>query len=147
MSTPSYSFCAVRMVRVAPKPSLREASCWRVEVVKGGEGLRRLCLRSTDDTAKLCGRMRATAASAASALGRPNLSSFLPSNWVRVAVKGTPPGVVNPTPIDQYSWGLKISISDSRSQTSRRATDCTRLADFDPGSLRHSTGDRVKPTR
>ena len=28
-----------------------------------------------------------------------------------------------------------------------RATDCTRPAERDPGSLRHNTGDNVKPTR
>ena len=38
MSTPSYSFWAACMVRWALKPSLREASCCRVEVVKGGGG-------------------------------------------------------------------------------------------------------------
>ena len=50
MSTPSYSCCAVRIVRCAEKPSLREASCCSVEVVNGGEGLRRRCLRSIVST-------------------------------------------------------------------------------------------------
>src|SRR3979490_1839042 len=45
MSCPSYSCCARRMVRRALKPSLRAASCCSVEVVKGGAGLRRRCLR------------------------------------------------------------------------------------------------------
>ena len=48
---------------------------------------------------------------------------------------------------DQYSCVLKASISASRSQTRRSATDCTRPAERAPGSFRHSTGDRVKPTR
>ena len=47
----------------------------------------------------------------------------------------------------QYSWALNASISASRSQISRSATDCTRPAEREPGSLRQSTGDRVKPTR
>ena len=47
----------------------------------------------------------------------------------------------------QYSCGLKISISRSRSQTRRSATDCTRPAERAPGSFRHSTGESVKPTR
>ena len=47
----------------------------------------------------------------------------------------------------QYSSVLKASISASRSHTSRSATDCTRPAERAPGSLRHSTGESVKPTR
>ena len=42
---------------------------------------------------------------------------------------------------------LKVSISNSRSQTRRSATDWTRPAERAPGSLRHSTGESVKPTR
>jgi hypothetical protein len=49
--------------------------------------------------------------------------------------------------MDQYSLGLKVSISYSRSQTRRSATDWTRPAERAPGSLRHRTGERVKPTR
>ncbi len=41
----------------------------------------------------------------------------------------------------------KLLDSSSRSQTSRSATDCTRPAEREPGSFRHSTGERVKPTR
>jgi hypothetical protein len=37
-------------VRAAPKPSLREASCCSVEVVKGGSGLRRIRFFSTRAT-------------------------------------------------------------------------------------------------
>ena len=39
-STPSYSSWAAFMVRRAWKPSLRLASCCRVEVIKGGAGER-----------------------------------------------------------------------------------------------------------
>ena len=56
-------------------------------------------------------------------------------------------GVAKVATSDQYSRGMNFSISSSRSQTSRSATDCTRPAERAPGSLRHSTGDRVKPTR
>ena len=38
----------MRMAVAAPKPSLREASCCRVEVMKGGGGLRRTWRRSID---------------------------------------------------------------------------------------------------
>ena len=55
--------------------------------------------------------------------------------------------VPNSTSTVQYSRLLKTSISASRSQIRRSATDCTRPAERLPGSLRHSTGERVKPTR
>ena len=40
VSAPSYSRWAIDIVRFGLKPSLRLASCWRVEVVNGGAGLR-----------------------------------------------------------------------------------------------------------
>ena len=40
------------MVRAGVMFSLREASCWRVEVMKGGAGLRCLSWRLTPVTAK-----------------------------------------------------------------------------------------------
>ena len=40
VSTPSYSRWAIDIVRFGLKPSLRLASCWSVEVVNGGAGLR-----------------------------------------------------------------------------------------------------------
>ena len=40
VSTPSYSRWATDIVRFGLKPSLRLASCWSVEVVNGGAGLR-----------------------------------------------------------------------------------------------------------
>jgi hypothetical protein len=61
--------------------------------------------------------------------------------------EGLPASVFRCAAICQYSSDLKRSISPSRSQTSRSATDCTRPAERAPGSLRHRTGDRVKPTR
>ena len=56
-------------------------------------------------------------------------------------------GVASVAAIDQYSLATNFSISSSRSQTSRSATDCTRPAERAPGSLRQSTGESVKPTR
>src|SRR5262249_38995952 len=44
----SYSRCAVDIVYLAEKPSLREASCWRVVVRNGAYGERRYGFRSTD---------------------------------------------------------------------------------------------------
>ena len=74
------------------------------------------------------------------------MSSFLPSRCVRCALS-EPSGTLRSASMLQYSWVLNASISISRSQTRRSATDCTRPADFAPGSLRHSTGESVKPTR
>ncbi len=76
-----------------------------------------------------------------------NWSSFLPSRWVSRAVKGAPAGVRKCASIVQYSRERNASISASRSQTRRNATDCTRPALRLPGSLRHSTGESVNPTR
>ena len=39
-SMPSYNCCATAIVRLAVKPSRREASCWSVLVVNGADGLR-----------------------------------------------------------------------------------------------------------
>ena len=89
----------------------------------------------------------ASPASPAASLGRSNWSSFLPSRWVSRAVNGAPAGVVKSASTVQYSRARNASISASRSQISRSATDCTRPAERLPGSLRHSTGESVKPTR
>ena len=59
----------------------------------------------------------------------------------------SPRGVARVATSDQYSRAMNFSISSSRSHTSRSATDCTRPAERAPGSLRHSTGESVKPTR
>ena len=46
-----------------------------------------------------------------------------------------------------YHMGVTADNVASRWQISRSATDCTRPALLAPGSLRHSTGERVKPNR
>ncbi len=66
----SYSFCATCMVALAPKPSLRLASCWRVVVRKGAYGERRYGFDSTDRTSK-----EESASAAASA------RAFASSRW------------------------------------------------------------------
>jgi hypothetical protein len=71
----------------------------------------------------------------------------LPSAPTRRASKLSPRGVASVATSDQYSRATNFSISSSRSQTSRSATDCTRPADRAPGSLRQSTGESVNPTR
>ena len=134
------------MVRWALKPSLRAASCCRVEVVKGGGGERRAGLVSTAVTVKAPACTAARAACALASSPRSNFPSFLPSWVTRRARNGSEPAETSASTV-QYSRALNASISCSRSTTSRRATDCTRPAERAPGSLRHSTGERVKPTR
>ena len=134
------------MVRWAVKPSLRAASCCRVEVVKGGEGLRLTGFFSIDLIVKLPALMASRAAPAMASEVMSSRCTRLPACLTSRVVKGGL-SAARSASTDQYSWGRNASISISRSTTIRRATDCTRPAERAPGSLRHSTGDRVKPTR
>src|SRR5271156_3831241 len=134
------------MVRWAEKPSLREASCCSVEVVKGGGGVRRAGFFSTDVTLKLAAPAAALAACADASWPRSNLVSRLPACLTSRARNGSPPAETSAS-TDQYSWVRNASISISRSTIRRSATDCTRPAEREPGNLRHSTGERLKPTR
>ena len=127
-------------------PGSRAASCCRVEVVKGGAGERRAGLVSTAETLNCPASTAWRAARAEASLFRSNLESFLPSCLVSRARNGSAPAETSASTV-QYSWARKASISTSRSTTSRKATDCTRPAEREPGSLRQSTGERVKPTR
>ncbi len=132
------------MVRLALKPSLREASCCSVEVMKGGAGLRLTGLASTEVTEYPPTRTASSALSAAPLSPSVNFFSVVPSSACRRAWKSVPSGARRSAATDQYSCGLNISISFSRSQTMRRATDCTRPAEREPGSLRQRTGERLK---
>jgi hypothetical protein len=78
------------MVRCAPKPSLREASCCRVEVVKGGEGLRLRCFFSTPATVRLPAAACSSARRTSPARGPSvmvNCSTLAPPNSTRRAPK------------------------------------------------------------
>ncbi len=135
------------MVCAGAMPSLREASCWSVEVVKGGCGWRLAGFASTELTAKEAISRSRRKASASSPLPMSSRVIFLPSAPTSRALKTPPSFVASVATSDQYSRGTKLSISRSRSQTRRNDTDCTRPAEREPGSLRQSTGERVKPTR
>ena len=135
------------MVWVAEKPNLREASCCMVDVINGACGLRVSGLATTLMTERLAALTAALAAMASFSLPSENLSSFLPFNDTKRAGKSPPLVFLILASKDQYSWFWKTSISVSRSQMRRRATDCTRPAERAPGSLRHKTGESVKPTR
>ena len=137
------------MVRAGAKPSLREASCCKVEVVKGAAGWRLAGLR-------LDARRPRTWRVSSALLKASRLGARADVEPVELlAVGADEPGGEGRAGLrlqmrrrsDQYSLRDEGSISSSRSQTSRSATDCTRPAERAPGSLRHSTGERVKPTR
>ena len=147
MSMPSYSFCAVRIVRCALNPSFRDASCCIVDVVKGAAGRRRVGLLTTFFTIKLAASTVAFAVLADVSLFKANFSSFSPLSVVSFAINVFAAEFLSLASMDQYSSELNFSISSSRSQISRRATDCTRPADFEPGSLRQRTGDKLNPTK
>ena len=129
------------MVSPMPKPSRRAASCCRVEVVKGGRGLRRSVSRSTDDTVNADSRMQLAAFSAIVPVARPASPISIPSSRHSVAGNGTPSAAASSAWTVQYCRGTKASISASRPQSSLSATDCTRPAERQPGSLRQRIGE------
>src|SRR5580704_10454592 len=132
----------IRMVCAGAKPILRLASCCRVEVVKGACGLRRAGLASTVDTEKLAASIAFLKSSASAPVPMSSRWIFLPSAPTRRASNASPRGVVRVATSDQYSRGTNFSISSSRSQTSRSATDCTLPAERAPGNLRQHRRER-----
>ena len=66
------------MVFWVEKPSLRLASCWRFEVVKGGAGSRRRSLRRMADTVNFAPLQRSMTASASARLFSSCFSSPTP---------------------------------------------------------------------
>ncbi len=140
----------MRIVRCAPKPSLRAASCCSVDVVKGGAGLRLRCFLSTfvttSEPAAACSSVR-RAASAPAASVIVNCSTLRPCSSVSFAVNGVASFSACAS-IVQYSRGLNSRISSSRSQIMRSAGLCTRPADApESPAFFQSSGDRLKPTR
>ena len=105
------------MVRLVEKPSLRAASCCKVEVVNGGAGRRLRSLLPTSLTVRrpwAASFSAARAAIASCSLVRSNCSNFLPFNLVRRAVK-SPSAWRSSASTVQYSRATKASISSSRS--------------------------------
>ena len=137
----------MRMVWAGAKPSLRLASCCSVEVVNGGGGLRLAGLASIFATVKVAFSSACLKASASAPEPMSSRWIFWPSAPTSRAWKVSSRGVARVATSDQYSRATNFSISNSRSQTSRSATDCTRPAERAPGSLRHNTGESVNPTR
>ena len=116
-------------------------------MVKGGAGRRRTRFVSIVDTAQSAALIRAAVCVATASPVRLILFSFSPSRWVIRAVRFSSLLVWKSVSTDQYSCELKASISASRSQMRRKATDCTRPAEREPGNLRHNTGEIPKPIR
>ena len=137
------------MVRCAEKPSLRAASCCSVEVVNGGAGLRRRCLRSMVSTvsAPLAAPVSVVSASrAVVSLVKLNCSTFVPR--YSMSLSGKRVAVCSPSAASvQYSCGMNASMASSRSQIMRSAGLCTRPADRPWRTFFHSSGERLKPTR
>ena len=112
------------MVFCVVKPSFRDASCCRLDVVNGAAGNLRRSERLMACTEK---RAPSQLASTFSASSRLFSSAFSPPKPVKRA-EIAPAPIWNFASIDQYSSGRKISISFSRSQIIFAATDCTRPA-------------------
>ena len=130
ISTPSYRLCATDIVRFTLKPTLRNASCCNLDVVNGGTGLRLRSLRCTDLTTTGADLRRFLIASASSPLRiSKSLPILRPSTAAR---RATICGGESASSLDsmlQYSSGLNLRTSCSRSQIKRTATLCTRPAD------------------
>src|SRR4029453_7126870 len=99
----------MRIVWLAAKPSLRAASCCKVEVVNGGGGLREKGLVSTEATVKRPASTTVRAARASPLLRLVSRPIFLASGGTSRAVNGWP-SASKLAETDQYSWGLNSSI-------------------------------------
>src|SRR3981081_480555 len=86
------------MVCAGAKPSLRLASCCRVEVVNGACGLRRAGLASTVDTVKLAASIAFLKSSASAPVPMSSRWIFLPSAPTQRAPNLSPPPAVRAWP-------------------------------------------------
>src|SRR2546428_2257899 len=103
-STPSYSCWAIVIVFLALKPSLRPASCCRVEVMNGGAGLRRRSPRVTERTTKWAPSSDAMSARVASPFGS---DTFSPPTSLSVATNSGGSLAASRAWSDQYSTGTR----------------------------------------
>ena len=114
------------MVFLGEKWSQREASCWSLLVVKGGSGFRFVSLLSMPLTVN--GDVRRASTIPFAWVSFPTLA-FFPPIFTSLASKGGGLAPSSAAVMVQYSSGLKLRISCSRSQTIRTATDWTRPAE------------------
>src|SRR5690606_55090 len=108
------------MVRLTEKYSLREASCCRVEVVKGGAG---------DFLAGFWSRAATEKVAPIFFFKKVSASVLLAKVLPKRAEKACPLEVLNSALIRTAASGTNPSISRSRSTIKRTATDCTRPAE------------------
>ncbi len=113
------------MVLSEEKPRILEASCCRVLVMKGAGGS---SLREERLIALKTAWADSILPMISTALASSGISSFLPSHFSRLALKGGSPSRQKLASSFQNSRGTKARISASRSQIRRNATDCTRPA-------------------
>src|SRR5512135_2081992 len=113
----SYRRCATDIVYLAEKPSLRDASCWRVVVRNGAYGERRYGLRSTDLTEK-------------SAPWRRSDSCAADSRWTTPGGTGRPLSLVAEVPSRYRTSGLRSSPDGAKSRpcATRRPSTATSPA-------------------
>ena len=104
VSAPSYSRCAIDIVRFGLNDSLRLASCWRVEVVNGGAG-ERFCVRTP--TLRTTGCASRSAVTCRSAVASSGTASASPSIRTSSAGNVSPAAVARMASIVQYSRAVK----------------------------------------
>src|SRR3989338_7639799 len=113
------------MVCLTENPSLREASCWSVDVVNGGGGVLFNSFSSMDATFhSFPSTSLITVSDSSLVLG----TNFSPLYLLRSAVNVSFLSVSSEAVIVQYSTGTNALISRSRSTMIFTATDCTRPA-------------------
>ena len=155
---PSYRACAALMVRPAPNPNRLDASCCIVDVVKGGDARRFTSFSETSATRNEPADVRIAAAhsSACARDAGSALPSFRPRTCVSSATNESSRWSETFS-VDERTFAVtlqrssftKRSISNSRSHTSRSATDCTRpaLSRSALGIFRQRTPERLNPKR
>ena len=114
VSMPSYRRWAALMVRFGEKPSLRLASCCRLDVVNGGAGNLLVFLSETSTTT---GRLARIAAACFSAVSPSPISGFLPvdADQVRlegIAVGGNEDGLERPVLAGGEGADLALAVDD-----------------------------------
>ncbi len=138
------------MVFCALKPSLRAASCCKVDVVNGRRRIALALLAIHRQHREFAvGRLSRACARrprARAVVVKLNCSTLAPSNSTSL------PGnfcceCSSSASMVQYSRATNAAISSSRSQIMRNAGLCTRPADSPGRTFFHSSGDRLKPTR
>ena len=113
------------MVFRAVKPKRFAAACCSVDVVKGGRGRETFSVTRTSATVNAASFSSLTMACVAVSDVRAGFSPATATSWVM----NTCLPLRSSASRLQYSSGRNASISASRSQIMRRATDCTRPAD------------------